>query len=664
MLAEKLRAATSVALPIEYVGGYAVGVGGSDSNITITFGGNLTGGLASSASAGDLVVVYFGTGSTADRNLLIRGYTEVVELYSNDSFDTNLKVAYKFMGATPDTNFVLEDGTGSSSDAGAVAVQVWRNVDKAIPFDVLTTTATGTDSVLCNPPAITPITAGSYIVAGGAGAHNTGTQTFSSSNLTSFISVGQNDSNDVTIGLGYNEWTSGAFDPDAFTFSGSNSTSYSWAGVTLALRPTQNQTGPFAISTDTGATAFSTTSLVLSKPTGTREGDLMIAMMAANGATSWTGDTDWIEIADQTSAAPALRVAYKVAGPSEGASYTFTSGSSRILRGILTTYRNGAYDAIGALTTSTSISSTFAVDAVTSSVDYARIYAAVAQNASSVTITQPATMEEVTRTTLGAPSTLAAQNTLLSYAGSSGTRTFSGFATTSDAKAGVLTSIKPPAAYTKYANYIDIQSASFDADTGVTVPTPECVPGNLLLFVVTAAINTTTPVTVSTPLGWTRLVDRGTEGVSFQPALYVFFRVVDGSENSSYSASATTTCTLAGSIVTLAGVDVSTLTASGIRIGSSTTSIIANGVTATNNGILLYFGAQANNNNGAVSFTPPSGMTEAADTPINGASTDLSLEVAYQEGLSSGATGTKTATASSQAGTDRFAAVLVTVSAL
>jgi hypothetical protein len=664
MLAEKLRAATSAALPIEYVGGYTLGFSGTINDTTITFGGNLTGGLASSASAGDLVVVYFGTGSTSDRNLLIRGYTEVVELYSNDTIDTNLKVAYKFMEATPDTNFVLDDGTQDAGDAGAVAVQVWRNVDKTMPLDVLTTTATGINSVLCNPPAITPITAGAYIVAGGAGGNDAGAQTFSSSNLTGFISSGGNDTRDVTIGLGYKEWTSGAFDPAAFTFSDQDSTSFSWAGVTLALRPTQNKTGPFAIS-QASAAASAATSLTINKPTATREGDIMVAMMTAGGVASWTGATDWVEIADQTSAAPSLRVAYKVAGPSEGASYTFTASASLLLRGTITTYRNGAYDAIGSLSTSTTASSSFTVSAVTASVDYARIYAAVAQNRASVTIVAPTVMQQIaTAAGASAPSYIAAQDAALSFSGSSGTRTFTGFGLNSDAKAGVLTSIKSAAAYTKYANYIAVQSSSTDASATVTVSTPACVPGNLLLFVVTTAINTATDVTVTTPLGWTLLSGSSTGGTAFQPGMYVFYRVVNGSEASSYTAVASTTCTLAASIVTLAGVDVSTLTAGATRTGSSTTNIIANGVTATANGILLYFGAQANNNQGPVTFTPPSGMTEAADTPTDGASTDLSLEVAYQEGLSAGATGTKTATASSQAGTDRFRALLVTVSAL
>jgi hypothetical protein len=235
MLAKALLAASGGG--IDYVGGYVDGFGGGTTDRTITLT-SLTGGLASAPAAGDLVIVYFGTGSTTNRNLVVSGYTEVIELYSNDNFDTNLAVAYKFMGGVPDTSFTLTGGTGSTSDGGAVAVQVWRGVNAVTPLDVTRTTATGINSVLCDPPAITPITPGAIIVSGGAGAHEEDdVETYSSSDLTAFISAGDDDSNSVTIGIGYHVWTSGSFNPAQFTFSGDDDTNYSWAAVTLALRP-------------------------------------------------------------------------------------------------------------------------------------------------------------------------------------------------------------------------------------------------------------------------------------------------------------------------------------------------------------------------------------------------------------------------------------------
>jgi hypothetical protein len=229
---------------IQYVGGRTVAFEGTTSNVTVSLSGTLTGGSNTSPSVGDFVIVYFGTGSTADRNLVIGSasipYTEVTELHANSTFDTNLAVAYRRLtGASFDTIFLtFTGGSLSTNDAGAAIVQVWRGVDAVTPLDVTSTTATTTNSVLCDPPAITPITRGAIIISGGAGAHNEGGgQTFSSSDLTGFTSVGQGDTNDVTIGVGYKIWIFGSFDPAQFTFSETDSTSFSSASVTLALRP-------------------------------------------------------------------------------------------------------------------------------------------------------------------------------------------------------------------------------------------------------------------------------------------------------------------------------------------------------------------------------------------------------------------------------------------
>lgn len=88
--------------------------------------------------------------------------------------------------------------------------------------------------------------------------------------------------------------------------------------------------------------------LTINKPTGTVEGDLMIAVMAADGdARGWT-DATFSAVADQGATRPTLRVAYKVAGPSEPTSYSFTtSAADRRLGGCIITYRHATYDTIG-----------------------------------------------------------------------------------------------------------------------------------------------------------------------------------------------------------------------------------------------------------------------------------------------------------------------------
>jgi hypothetical protein len=233
MLTKFLRAASG-RKGIQYVGGRAAGYVGSPEDITINLTG-LTGGLASAPAIGDFVLIYWGV--VNGLSTTPTGYTSIASTGAIDTFSVGIRASYKFMGETPDTTAIIDNGTGDSDNAGASYVSVWRNVDTTTPMDVTATTANAASSVLANPPAITPVTAGAYIIAGGAGGHNGGNQTYSSSNLTQFLTVTGNDTNDVTIGGGYNKWTSGAFDPAAFTFSAGSSTSYSWGAITVALRP-------------------------------------------------------------------------------------------------------------------------------------------------------------------------------------------------------------------------------------------------------------------------------------------------------------------------------------------------------------------------------------------------------------------------------------------
>jgi hypothetical protein len=69
------------------------------------------------------------------------------------------------------------------------------------------------------------------------------------------------------------------------------------------------------------------TALVIPIPSGVAAGNFMLAIMAAQVAETFTGDTGWNEIADYGSN-PGLRAAWKLAGGSEPSSYTFTASIS------------------------------------------------------------------------------------------------------------------------------------------------------------------------------------------------------------------------------------------------------------------------------------------------------------------------------------------------
>lgn len=233
-----LAAAQVASAGIQFVGGATAAQSGSSSpSISLT---GLTGGLASSPSPGDLVVV--AVESNAAGNLALSastsGFTQVVDLHGDDTVDANLLVAYKIMSGSPDSSVAASlDGATNS----AIAVWVFRGVNASNPLDVAATSATGANSDRPNPPSITPVTAGAVIVAigGGAGSGDvTGALLAQSgSELSNFLTAGAyTGASTPLIAGGWVAWASGAFDP-AGLVGGANSGSSAWAGVTLALRP-------------------------------------------------------------------------------------------------------------------------------------------------------------------------------------------------------------------------------------------------------------------------------------------------------------------------------------------------------------------------------------------------------------------------------------------
>lgn len=218
---------------IGYVGGKtANNSGGSNPSAAIN---GLTGGSNTSPSAGDLILACLVLDGTSDLTLAMSssGYTKLVDLYSNDTNDTNLALFYKYSDGS-ETTCVGASQTGRTS---ALTVQVWRNVELVSPFDVTETTATGTNTALANPPSITPLTTGNIIVACG-GAAATNPADFTSSDLSNFLAANSTITNGAIAGMGSKSGTAAGatFDPAAFGGPSVNAND-SWAAVTVALRP-------------------------------------------------------------------------------------------------------------------------------------------------------------------------------------------------------------------------------------------------------------------------------------------------------------------------------------------------------------------------------------------------------------------------------------------
>lgn len=225
---------------IKFVGyATAADTGGGTFNVALN---SLSGGIASAAAAGDYVIVLLVHADNIDASIQCNtaGFDVIgSELLGNDTNKTNTELYAKRMTSTPDTSVELQTPSDAGESSVAIA-HIYRGVDPTTPLDGVTVQTVETiNTVLFDPPSITPTTPGAWIVIAGGGAHAEGTQTYANSSLSGVASVGSDGTDRDASGIMayYSSWTSGSYNPPACTFTGSDSTTYSCAGYTLVLRP-------------------------------------------------------------------------------------------------------------------------------------------------------------------------------------------------------------------------------------------------------------------------------------------------------------------------------------------------------------------------------------------------------------------------------------------
>lgn len=228
---------------ISYVGGVQGGRAGSTSTTTQSLNGTLTGGSDTSPSAGDLVIVWCSVGTNSSylaSSQIVSGNNNGTYSYTTfqsqaDTYYSQSQLNYKIQGATVDTSLTIPS-SGSSRNAQRWIVHVFRGVSASSPFDVTPVPSSGDNTGRPNPTAITPSTAGAWIVAYYASAVATGIA-YTSPGLSGWLGDTTADTYDVIQGGGYySSWTSGEYDPPAITAGGTINTTDSWTGMTLALR--------------------------------------------------------------------------------------------------------------------------------------------------------------------------------------------------------------------------------------------------------------------------------------------------------------------------------------------------------------------------------------------------------------------------------------------
>ncbi len=215
---------------LTFVGGRATS---STATQTPSYGlTGLTGGLASSPSAGDIVIACVQIVSGADRDLqcTTSGYTEVADLFSDGTDEVQLAVYYKVLSAA-DTTVAFDLGGSISS---RFCTHVWRGINTT-PLDATTTTAINSSSTAQpDPPSITTVTNNAVVIAVGA---CTSVNTLSNAVAPSGMgNLYQNrGTNDAIMIASIARPTAGAYNPAQFT--GLSTGDGEYCAATLALRP-------------------------------------------------------------------------------------------------------------------------------------------------------------------------------------------------------------------------------------------------------------------------------------------------------------------------------------------------------------------------------------------------------------------------------------------
>ena len=183
---------------------------------------------------------------TSNNNSTPNGYTSIDSAFGDgtSSYDAYLDVAYKVMGATPDTTITWNRTNGNTYSSTAFGFLVLRGVDTSNPIDV-TPTKVGQNPNWITPASITPITDGALVIAAvGQGSQYPQYQYISVNNSSTenfFYCASHfgSDNYDTALGWTVKEWKTG---DGEVSFSErkhgwASLTSYGGAAISFAIRP-------------------------------------------------------------------------------------------------------------------------------------------------------------------------------------------------------------------------------------------------------------------------------------------------------------------------------------------------------------------------------------------------------------------------------------------
>lgn len=185
------------------------------------------------AQTNDVVVTWGGfAGGTATAPGVVSpsGYTSI---YSRDAADTDFKVEWKRMGATPDPSVLLA-ASGDAADAIGYGAYVLRGVDtSANPFDINPVIQTSIATGVPDSPSVLTATNGAIVLALAVNDVNDNSPGVVA-NFAANIGGSTNDTDDLSVaGAASILSTAGSLNPDAW----STWTAGAYVALTTVLKP-------------------------------------------------------------------------------------------------------------------------------------------------------------------------------------------------------------------------------------------------------------------------------------------------------------------------------------------------------------------------------------------------------------------------------------------
>ena len=478
MLADKVRAATAAALP-EFVSSSTAYSPDGAPVVTAPTG----------MQEGDLIVAVV---TMIDGNNYVTAVPSGFVVGANYPGEvTSLYIATKVATASEPSTYTFT--TENAGDRVYAVVFVFRNATRinTIGSPQFTTN----NEVTQTAPSITP-SLGGVLIAAFAWERGASTLVTAPTGMTQidFASATQN-----SVGVFYIE-----NDSTSATSSYTATLSDSGVGYGIQFQITNEPpNAPEFVSSSSTQNISNGSTLTISKPFGTFEGDLMVAVMAASSNKgAWPDVTGWTEVADQVNVSPTLRIAYKVAGSSEGSSYTFTNSTNQMsLAGTILTYRYATYDTIGTFATSDIKLDLPSINVATSQ---SILIAAAARAGASATLGTPAGMTALVIDDDGdAPSRIICDQ--IAPAGATGTRRV--FTNSTSGVAGILLSLGRTASYPvpegpMFIGASTVVDAFFSTTISLNIH-PSTQDGDLMI----AFIYQDAESSYTVPSGWTEWVD-------------------------------------------------------------------------------------------------------------------------------------------------------------